>query len=131
MKLTRHEFLQLQETWYEKLAESGFEDIEKFYRGELVLKESSIRAYKNCVDLAQIESREEYYRWIAQQTHDEEVVFRNETDRYILTRRSEGARINEIESELAMAARGGQRKRWAIWNIIKTYEAQWQWKKRK
>lgn len=124
MKITRDEFLRLQETWYEKLEESGFKDIEKLHRGELILIENSTRVYRNCADLFEIEMREEYFRQIAHAVHDEETCFRNETDRYILTRRAEGAHIKEIESELKTNP-GRGRKRWAIRGIIQRYEAAW------
>ncbi len=124
MKLTRDEFLRLQETWYQKLEESGFKDIEKLHNGQFILIENSTRVYRNCADLFEIEMREEYYRQISQAVYDEDTVFHNEMDRFILTRRSEGAQIKEIEGELSNSPLK-DRKRKTIRHIIQRYEAAW------
>ncbi len=67
--------------------------------------------------------KEEYFRILGQAVQDEETVFRNDTDRYILTRHSEGAKIKMIMKELE--AKGKAKARDSIRYIIRRYEMAW------
>jgi hypothetical protein len=135
MKLTKDEFRKLQREWYKKLEESGFKDIERFKDDELVFKRSGIdnsrciEWYIEATDLGTIEElsegaiKAEYFRIIAQTAKDEETTYRNEVDRHILIRHSEGAKIKTIVTELQEL--GMPRHRLSVRFIIRRYEMLW------
>lgn len=122
MKLTRDEFKRLQQYWYNKLAETGFKDIERMTGDELILIKSSSQCY-GCVDEHTRMAKEEYYVAMAKIALDDHTVYRNHIDRYILQRHVEGARIKVIVEELE--AMGSPRHRHSIRFIIRRYEMAW------
>lgn len=122
MKLSRQEFKQLQSEWYDLLEKSGFKDIEEHKDGEPILSQTASCCYRGA-DEFEREMKSQYFRTIAQAVHDENTVFRNEIDRYILVRHAEGAKIKDIKLELM--ALGGYRCRNSICFIIRRYEAAW------
>ena len=122
MKLAKHAFKELQEEWYRKLADAGFKDIERFKGDELILVGRAADCYKFTTNLTR-PIKEEYYRWISQEANDEETVYRNEADKHILTRYSEGAKVKVIVKELKMM--GMPRHRHSIRFIIRRYEMEW------
>jgi hypothetical protein len=122
MKLKQEEFRCLQKTWYRVLSDSGFKDIERFSGSELVLVQTAAACYRNTDHFTRL-MKEEYFRCMAKMANDEETEFRNEIDRYILVRHSEGAMINVIMTELE--ARGMKRNRASIRFIVRRYEDAW------
>ncbi len=122
MKLKRDEFIKLQKEWYRKLEESGFKDIEKIQGEELILVQSASYCYKRTNPLSR-SLKEEYFRWIAQEAHDKDTVYRNEVDRYILIRHAEGARVKAIVEELEL--NNMARDRQSVRFIIRRYEMEW------
>lgn len=119
MKLPRHEFKKLQQHWYDILAELGFKDIEK---DEYSLAQTAAGPYRNEDEFSR-EDKEEYFRCLAQAVNDENVRFRNEVHRYILTRRAEGAQAKTIVRELIVI--GTPRNRDSVRFIIRRYEMAW------
>lgn len=122
MKLPKDEFRKLQQHWYSRLAEAGFDDIEKLHGDRLVLKQSSTAYSRNCIKFS-TEMMEEYFRCLAQAVNDEFVEFNSATDEYILVRRSEGAQIKSIVKELE--DRGDPLSRRSVRLTIQKYEMAW------
>lgn len=118
MKATSDEFKKLQKDWYQRLKENGFKDIEKDER----LNEPVETLFRN-TDEFLMPLQEEYYRLLSQAVNDENTVFKNEADRYILTKYSEGMQIKDIVEDLSKL--GMPRKRLAIRYIIRRYEMKW------
>lgn len=126
MKLNTDEFRALQSAWYEKLSNSGFKDVESLEGGELSLKESTYQCYLRKKGYLWILSRRDYFRGLAQAAHQDNAYFRNETDRFILIRYCEGAKICTIVSELIL--RKEPLRRQAVRFIIRRYEMLWGFK---
>lgn len=122
MKLTRDEFLRLQQTWYQKLSDLGFNDIEKLQGDELVLSQTASYCYRNGDPFTRA-MKEQYFRFMSQAVYDENTEFKNEVHRHIMIRHSEGAKIKTILKELH--ARGTARNRNSIRFIIRKYEVAW------
>ncbi len=122
MKLNKDEFRALQITWYEKLSQSGFKDIEKFKGDELVLAQSASHCFGNLDALSSF-LKASYFRLLAQLIYDETTVFRNEVDRHILIRYSEGMKIKYIVQELKMLKM--PRDRNSVRFIVRRYEMIW------
>lgn len=116
MKIPRHEFKKLQQHWYKKLKDSGFDDIEN-ETFDLLNKPPPLLA-----DIVKA-AREEYFRLISWCVQDENTVFRNDVDRYILERHAEGANANTISKELSK--RGTPRHRHSIRFIVRKYAFAW------
>lgn len=142
MKRSDEEFKKLQQYWYERLEQDGFIDIEKDedrllkYQYDL---SKSIRdahntltpnltvnmtrdSYRDTRDL-KINTKTEYFAAIRAMIGDEKTVFRNEIDRYILRRHSEGAMIKDICEELLIQNIKKDRKTIRI--MIRRYEMKW------
>lgn len=122
MKPNKKDIIALQKHWYSILKESGFQDAEKLIRGEPQLIEYAEHCYR-WDDEFSVWCKESYYAMLGQAIESEHGAFRNEIDRYILIRYSEGARIKEIVDELI--ARNQKRDRKTVRVIIKRYEALW------
>jgi hypothetical protein len=122
MKLPKHEFKKLQKQWYKILKDSGFNDIEREKDEQLVLTQTAAYPFRNTDEFLRI-IKEEYFRCMSQKALDENTVFRNEIDKYILLRHSEGAKIKIIGEELV--SRGTSRDRKSIRIIIRRYEMAW------
>lgn len=125
MKLSKDEFKKLQEYWYKLLADSGFEDIEKFNGDELVLKQSANYCYRKNDMLSRIR-KENYYTRIGQAVYENEAFFRNEVDRLVMARHAEGAAIKSIVEELLSL--GTPRDRLTVRYIIRKYQMIWGFK---
>ncbi len=67
--------------------------------------------------------KEEYFTVMYQMSQDETTAFRNETDKYILIRHSEGLTAKEIIKELALLGKAMHRH--SIRFIIRKYEMAW------
>lgn len=116
MKLTPKEFKKLQNKWYRCLEREGFNDIEKKNSFE------GFRTYPAgwATDIA---CKTEYFSRLYHAVNDENTVFRNELDKYILTRYANGARINTIMNELN--GMGESLRRNSLRFIIRKYEIAW------
>ncbi len=122
MKLSKDEFRALQKEWYKKIKDQGFEDIEKLDGEELVLIKSCRHVFKHTDQLTR-NIKTEYFRAMAMAAQDEATVYRNETDRHILIRYVEGAKIKTICAELKEM--GSPRHRHSVRFIIRRYEMEW------
>lgn len=119
MKLSKDEFRALQQAWYKKLRRTGFKDIET-PDGQFLCAVPD--AYRK-MDLYNREIRTEYFRFMGHAANDEKTVYRNQADRHILIRFSEGAKIKVIVEELTLM--GTPRRRRAVRYIIRRYEMAW------
>lgn len=123
MKLSQDEFQKLQTYWYERLKSDGFKDIERFENGQWITVDTEAQKFRYYnVD------KELYFSLIGHIVNDEKTVFRNDTDKYILTRYSQGAHIKTIVKELIEQNRCRLRNtisRNTITMIIRRYEIAW------
>jgi hypothetical protein len=113
---------ELQKQWYKILEDSGFKDIEKLVRGELVLKQVAEHSgwYKD--DFTR-EMHREYFQTITFHAYDEATVYRNETDKIIMQMHADGAKITEIMRALNAITKSPCRR--SIRVIIRRYEMDW------
>ncbi len=114
------EFQELQQAWYQRLADSGFQDAEILVRGELLLRQSAEHPYRDADELIR-ESKDDYYYLVSQKV--QETQFPNDVDRIILTRHAEGLKQVQICRELEML--GMRRYKKTIRFRIRIYEMQW------
>jgi hypothetical protein len=122
MKLTEKEFKKLQRKWYRCLILEGFRDTEANEKDTEVTKPSLIRLYRDMEPVERI-AKEDYFLLLSHAVNNEDTLFKNDADRYIMTRYSEGARIIEISEELTNL--GMRRERKTIRFIIRRYEMAW------
>lgn len=123
-------FRALQRGWYERLAESGFEDAEELVSGEPALKQNAHHAapYEHHDRRT---AREEYYRMLRSFAAAE--AFDSEIERTIMILAAEGTRQKEIEATLnQMGIRrpprflaAERRCRESIRLTIRKYERRW------
>lgn len=116
-------FKALQQAWYQRLRDEGFEDIEEFIGEELELKDKDLRRAGHR-DYMRAEYDAEYFHVISQKVHETE--FRNDVERLIMLSHSEGKKAVTICEELKQ--RGTPRHRHAIRFIVRRYEAKWELK---
>lgn len=90
MKQKSKEFKKLQQEWYEKLAKSGFEDIET---DEQHLETWS-NMYSYRIDLVKVESKQEYFRRAGQFLFDRK--FKNKIEKFIWASHADGISIRNI-----------------------------------
>lgn len=121
-KLSKDEFRSLQKHWYEKLSKLGFKDIETFKGGDFVLIQTAAHCYGGADEFVR-ESKADYFAAIARAAMDDGTFYRNEIDKHIIIRYSEGAKIKEIVEELL--AKGTPRHRHSIRFIIRRYVMAW------
>lgn len=91
------EFQQLQQDWYGKLKQDGFEDIEKEVKGERVLRQRASYAFHHTAG-KDPELLRAYYALLSEHLAGE--PWANDIDRIILTRLAEGATISAISKTL-------------------------------
>lgn len=120
--MSKNDFRSLQKEWYGKLKSSGFIDIEKFKGEELILSQPANYCIKTLDALTRY-MRQEYFSSVSQAVENGETPWRNATDKYILTRYSEGARIKTIVLELQEMRE--PRHRHTVRYIIRRYEILW------
>lgn len=90
-------FKRLQERWYQKLAESGFKDIEK--NGLLrVYHDSSDRDGGRLLDPIKNEARRAYYDMASEFLYTHK--FKDELERGIWEMHSQGNSVNQIKAQL-------------------------------
>lgn len=119
----------LQKKWYKILADSGFEDIEEFRGGELVLKQSCVKNLWQ-KDSFDFEMNQDYFMHLSHIVNDENTVFRNFIDRIILQMYVEGDKIKDIVHKLSKTGipflrRKFRRNRASVRFIIRRYEVKW------
>ena len=114
------EFRELQDEWYQKLKDSGFQDIEKTVDEEQKLKQRSSNVYRQAPEVVR-ENKENYFTYLGQHIHDEGCD--SPVDLHILSRRAEGAKYREIVEELKQM--GTPRNRHSVRYIIRRYEKRW------
>lgn len=122
MRPKKEELIKLQEYWYDILEKEGFQHIEKLKGSKLVLVKKASDCYRS-IDCALRMIREQYFRLLGHRVHDEKTVFRDEIDKFIMTRYADGARIKTIVEELETKGAGKDRK--SIRILIRRYEMQW------
>lgn len=122
MKPTKEEFKKLQKEWYQRLSDQGFDDIEKIRNDHVVLIKSSSYSYRD-MDAICREAKEQYFILLEQKSKDVSTQFRNDIDKHIMIRHSEGAHINTIVRELDALQMPRERK--SIRIIIRRYEMAW------
>ncbi len=118
MKLKPHEFEELQKHWYKILSDTGFKDIEKDERN--LLQSGSFGHY---LDPFIKEQKAQYYRCLLHRIEDENTAYKNDTDRYIMLRHSEGIKILMIVEELLIM--GTPKHRHTVRCIIRRYINSW------
>ena len=122
MKMSKEELKRLQLEWYQKLADDGFRDVEVLKGEELILRQSINYPFRNTNSFTR-EMKEQYFTVMGQFALDENAHYRNEVDKYILIRHSEGAKIKDIVLELH--AKEMPRGRASVRFIIRRYEMIW------
>lgn len=116
-------FKSLQSEWERKLKESGFIDVER--EGKLI--QNAPNSYRTKVEVM-IEAKRRYYDLLGQGVH-EEPDFRDDVERYIITRRAEGVQIKQIGIELK--ATGHRNSVETIRLTLRHYEKKWGIKRKK
>jgi hypothetical protein len=99
VKRKSKEFLELQAQWYEKLAQSGFEDCETLKKGEWYLKKTSAQL-KYKVSHMQVEAKVEFYNVIQNKMNEQPI--RDPIDLEILTLYSQGVSQKKIREMLSV-----------------------------
>lgn len=124
------QFKALQKEWYQKLEDSGFEDIETLDKYGMRLKSEHRRLFRsrgpNDRDMWQkvyIEAKAEYFRTLTHKVNDPDTVYKSDMDRIILYLYSEGETTAKIVE--CLAAFGYVRKRKSIVYLIRRYEFEW------
>ena len=115
-------FKRIERIWEEKLRESGFIDVEN---GNGKLKQNAANSYRTNISQV-IESKQRYFELLGHIAHEEQ--FRDEVERIVMQRRSEGATIKEISLELS--AQGHRSHRQTIRKIIQHFERKWKIRKK-
>lgn len=115
----KDDFKTLQEYWEYKLAESGFKDIERCNKDNYYMVP---RVYQN-VNTIQKEAKETYFARVTQAIEDDQTLFKNEADKFIMLSHAKGLKIKDIVSELSL--RGTPRERKSVRIIIRRYIMMW------
>lgn len=122
MKITNEEFEELQNEWYEKLRRTGFVDIE-IKKGDVeFLKQNSKNRFDGMHPLTR-EVREIRFTLLRHKVEDENTVYKNKIDKFIMTLHAEGLTQATIIRELRKI--GIRRCEKTIFNIIRKYEIKW------
>lgn len=89
------EFIKLQQIWYEKLKASGFEDQEN--AAGYMKDWPSVRLRRQYTPEA-FKEKQDYYRIASQLLHED--IFKNDLEKQIWERHTEGITMREIATEL-------------------------------
>lgn len=114
------DFKKLQDEWYRKLAESGFEDAEELIGTIWRLKNDSA-SYFRYTPVEVREAKIEYFEKIGECVEAES--FDSERDMHVLKMWAAGDNIKTIEKKLS--EKGYKNKREKIRFIIRKYENRW------
>lgn len=121
--MKHEEFLALQKEWYEKLANSGFKDIEVLKNGNLHLTKNIVSRQYDAEVAKRARMREEYYRGLRHFVDEPSTKFRNSVDLFIMLLRSNGYSTYKIYAELIAA--GIKRNHRTVVTTIRKYEHRW------
>ncbi len=113
-------FKALQQAWYAKLADKGFEDAEEMVGADMMLKQIAAHSYRDMDELG-ITTKAAYYRALGEMVQVS--VFQSDVDRMILTMFAEGSKIKQIID--ALAGKGSRRCRKTVMVTIRRYEMIW------
>jgi len=115
-------FHELQDAWYAKLRDSGFEDAERRVKGDMELVNAAAHVFTGPGwDYFEYEQRAHYYRVLGQKVHDAQ--FKRKSDEVIMMLFADGKKVRQIIE--ALVAIGEGRCRQAIRNTIRKYEKAW------
>jgi hypothetical protein len=130
VKTNDENFKELQKDWYQKLKDTGFEDIETLTSNGFRLKQEHRRFFRSRGDRDRdmwqtvfIEAKTNYYLRLTHKVNDPETEFRSDLDRIIMTLHSEG--FSKVQIVQFLEAFGYKRKRKAIIYLIRRYEHKW------
>lgn len=130
MTTSKEQFEALQREWYQKLADSGFDDAEVLVNGEMHLVHRSFQLFftrpwkkKRKFSVDEINQIADYYMALRGFVECPETEFRNEIDKIVMSKHAEGSKIKDIWLELK--AYGKTRDRYSIRIIIRRYEMAW------
>ncbi len=112
-------FRELQDEWYEKLRETGFEDAEKSGN----LRQSAAHNHWT-VSALDKQQREEYYRVVYDAVHNNKNEFQSWSDRVIMHLHSEGKTNSEI-AQIMRSSKLSPVNRETIRKVIRTYLDSW------
>jgi hypothetical protein len=117
------QFLSLQEEWYSKLKDDGFNDIEQTIGiDNFILIKHSSNAYQNTTDKHVRLNKEQYFLLLTECVNNN--TCDNDVDTLIMTKRADGVQINAISNELkALQLTPSHRE--TIRVIIRKYENRW------
>lgn len=113
-------FKELQDEWYQRLKDDGFDDAEESVGEEMRLKQNAEHAFA-WVDEVEFVATEAYFNFVSQMV--QVTPFRNDVDRIILESHAAGKKIKHICAELASI--GKKRHRASIRYRIRVYEMKW------
>ena len=114
------EFKALQQAWYAKLEDEGFQDAEELVGEEMMLRQVAEHAYKDSDELG-VKTKEAYYRILEHRVQGS--AFQNDIDRLIMTMFADGTKIKRIVETLE--DRGSRRCRMTVRMTIRRYEMKW------
>lgn len=120
MKLTRDQFEDLKNQWYEKLKQEGFKDIELISSHALPRRFVSMSKEDRALIYT---TSSEFFHKLQNEINKPQTTFRNDVDKYILMQYASGVKITSIVKELA--ERGTPRYKEAVRFIIRRYEMAW------
>lgn len=121
------DFKQLEKQWYKKLEEEGFPEQEsKSDCGWATLKQRASNCFKSQSQI-EIENKRLYYEALEHFFY-REAGFRDDVERLVMLRRSEGVKIKSICEELRHM--GERQNRCTIRLIIQKYEKKWNIKRK-
>lgn len=121
LKMSPKKFVKLQKKWYEKLAESGFNDIEEQIGTNWHLKTTAADHCKT-TDPVVLEAKRIYYQALGE--HVDKEVFECFKDEYVMRRLALGAKNREISEEL-IEKLGLYCHRQSLCFIRRRYEHKW------
>lgn len=116
----RSSFDRLKDHWYSKLKNEGFVDLEKNVGKEPRLIQNATNVYRQAAQVVR-EAKMNYFNLLCQSLQEDPP--KDRVENLILTRRSEGHKINDICKELK--AVGESRYRFTVTCIIRKYETKW------
>lgn len=114
------DFKVLAKAWDNKLEQTGFKDAEIELKTGRALKQRATNSYRQATELERT-ARLEYYCFLGYLVNN--TIFPNALEKYVMTRHSEGASIQEIVNEINNG--GISRHRRTIGFIIRRWQSKW------
>lgn len=116
-------FKDLLKDWNQKLAETGFRDIEETRHGELTLKKSGTEGRFRSMDTQLVQARAKYYEIIGQRIV--ETQFDSDQEKRICALYFEGYNQAEIRRQLGEVGKKGLLHRETIFKYLTKYLKRW------